>query len=240
MTFSSSGLARFGFANERLRTGGLRVTVEAWETAAVFKDGELLAERGPGRYRRSKRSTWYIIDTRVQTAVIPAQELLSADGIQVRITLSLAYRVTNALAWLTHSANSLEELYSYLQIQLRNRVGQTDFDDIASQRTNLTEGVAEAATEALTKSGVAVERIDIKDSFVPNEVRQVLTEVVFAKQRGLAEIERARAQAASLRSLANTAKLIEEHPALLRLQELQSLSLGGQLVIHREGEPDAV
>ena len=56
-------------------------------------------------------------------------------------------------------------------------------------------------------------------------------------QRGLAELERARAEAASLRSLANTAKLLADDPAPLQLRTLQAAAEGAQIVIHRgEGE----
>ena len=72
---------------------------------------------------------------------------------------------------------------------------------------------------------------------LPAEVRAAVAQVALTKQRALAELERARGEAASLRSLANTAKLIAENPALLQLRTLQAATEGAQIVIHRgEGE----
>ena len=43
--------------------------------------------------------------------------------------------------------------------------------------------------------------------------------------------ERARSEAAALRSLANTARLLEEHPGLLHLRTLQAAGHGAKLVL---------
>ena len=66
---------------------------------------------------------------------------------------------------------------------------------------------------------------------LPGELRRAAMDVVVARERGRAELERARAEAATLRSLANTAQLLEEHPALLHLRTLQTASEPGTTVV---------
>ena len=55
--------------------------------------------------------------------------------------------------------------------------------------------------------------------------------VVLARPRGQAELERARAEAAALRSLANTARLLADHPALLQLRTVQAAERSGSTVV---------
>ena len=67
----------------------------------------------------------------------------------------------------------------------------------------------------------------MRDVILPGELRRAYADTALARQRGLAELERARAEAATLRSLANTAKLLEERPGLLKLRTLQVAARDG-------------
>lgn len=61
---------------------------------------------------------------------------------------------------------------------------------------------------------------------LPGRLKEVFSQVVRARQDGLAALERARSETATLRHLANAAKMIESHPALLQLRLAQALAGG--------------
>ena len=69
----------------------------------------------------------------------------------------------------------------------------------------------------------------VKDVILPHELRSAYAELVTAKARGAAQLEAARAETAALRSMANGAKLLDEHPALARLRLVQALPPGSTL-----------
>jgi regulator of protease activity HflC (stomatin/prohibitin superfamily) len=56
---------------------------------------------------------------------------------------------------------------------------------------------------------------------LPPEIRKMFTEVERSKMEGEAALERARGEQASLRALANAARLINDNPALANLRFLQ-------------------
>ena len=58
-----------------------------------------------------------------------------------------------------------------------------------------------------------------------------MTQTLMAREAGRAALERARGDAAALRSLANTAKLLEDHPTLLQLRTLEVAAQPGTKVI---------
>jgi hypothetical protein len=62
--------------------------------------------------------------------------------------------------------------------------------------------------------------------------------VVTARSEGLAALERARAEVAATRALANAAKMVETHPGLLQLRTLQAVEAGGATVV-LSAEPGA-
>jgi hypothetical protein len=75
----------------------------------------------------------------------------------------------------------------------------------------------------------------VKDVILPHELRTAYAELVTTRTRGQAQLEAARAETAALRSLANGAKLLDDHPALARLRLVQALPYGSTLEL---GLPD--
>lgn len=57
-----------------------------------------------------------------------------------------------------------------------------------------------------------------------------------ARSQGQAKLEAARAETAALRSLANAAKLLDDHPALARLRLVQAAPYGTKIVIGLDTE----
>ena len=74
--------------------------------------------------------------------------------------------------------------------------------------------------------GVEVWQVVVKDVILPPDLRSAYAELVTARARGQAQLEAARAETAALRSLANGAKLLDDHPALARLRLVQALPPG--------------
>ncbi|MER3388410.1 MAG: slipin family protein [Microcella sp.] len=214
---------------------GRWVDVAPWATAVVIRDGVHTATVGPGRHRRARRSTWHVLDLRPRLLTIPPQEVLTADGVQVRLSLVATAQIADPRAWLFASASPYESIYSELQVALRDRVASRELASIAGSRSTLLEGVDEELAEGISTLGATVTGIRLKDITLPAEVREAIAETALARQRGLAELERARTEAAAMRSLANTAKLLAEHPTLLELRTLQAAADGANVIIHRDG-----
>lgn len=214
---------------------GRWVEVALWESAVVLRDGEHIATIGAGRHRRRRRSRWYVLDLRPRLLIIPTQEVLTADGVQVRLSLVATAQITDPALWLFASADPFEAIYATLQVRLRDRVAAFELADIAGSRSTLLDGVDEEIEPVVTALGATVTGVTLKDITLPAEVREAVAETALARQRGLAELERARSEAASLRSLANTAKLLADNPALMELRTLQAAAAGATVIIHRDG-----
>ena len=67
---------------------------------------------------------------------------------------------------------------------------------------------------------------------LPPERRSAYADLVTARTRGQAQLEAARAETAALRSLANGAKLLDDHPALAQLRIIQSLPVGSTIELN--------
>lgn len=215
----------------RTVSSGRKVAVLEWESAIVINRKGALRSVEPGYHRRKLRETWHCVDLRPVWLSIAPQEVLSADSLQLRVTPVVRYRVTNATLWLTGTQESANSLYVLAQLALREVVSAKTLDELITQRgTLLTDARAQLAAK-VDALGAEVLEFEVRDLTLPSELRNALSETALAKEQGRARLERARSEAAAMRSLANTAQLLEAHPSLLELRAIDAASTSGQFIV---------
>jgi len=204
------------------------VTVMEYERVVRLVDGRVRDVLGPGRHRyRRRRTQLYRLDLRPRLVTVAGQEVLTSDGVTVRVTVVLRTTITDPVRYLTTSQEPVSEVYAAAQQALRAAVAGLDLDALLGARTSLGQQLLDQVREAADRVGMAVDEAAVRDVMLPGDLRRAYADTVLARQRGLAELERARAEAATLRSLANTARLLEERPGLLKLRTLQVAARDG-------------
>ncbi|MTE12619.1 slipin family protein [Nocardia aurantiaca] len=207
------------------------VTVMDWQRTLLYRDGVLAEVLEPGRHRYDdKRCTLVTVDMRPRMLHVGGQELLTADGLTLRVSFAADWVVTDPVAFTTGAQNAEVVLYGAVQEVARDLVAARTLDELIADRAVLGSG-KEAVAAAVDPLGIRVEAVRAKDLMLPGELRKAALETVLARERGRAELERARAEAAALRSLANTAKLLTDNPVLLRLRALQVAATPGAKVV---------
>ncbi|ETK32056.1 hypothetical protein MPTA5024_31740 [Microbispora sp. ATCC PTA-5024] len=198
------------------------MTVMEWQRVLAYVDGRFDRVLAPGRHRyRERRTRLVTVDVRPSLLTVSGQEVITADGVTVRASLTALWRVDDPVAYTTGAEHPQALLYAAVQDALRDRVAAVTLDDALQSRAALSDGLAEAVRTAVSGLGIVVNEVRVRDLMLPGELRRAAMDAVVARERGKAALEEARAEAAALRSLANTARLLEEHPALLRLRTLQ-------------------
>src|SRR6185295_6927573 len=71
--------------------------------------------------------------------------------------------------------------------------------------------------------GVELKRVGVRDIVLPGQVRSVFMQELEADRAGRADLIKARHEVAAARARANTAKILTENPAVMRLQEIDAL-----------------
>jgi len=98
----------------------VRIVVQEWERMLVYKDGRFQEILDPGLHRRPRRRLQVRVPVRPRLVVVPAQEVLTADGLSVRISLALAVRTADPRRWFEAVENADSFVYSAVQIALRD------------------------------------------------------------------------------------------------------------------------
>jgi regulator of protease activity HflC (stomatin/prohibitin superfamily) len=215
----------------------LHVIVPAHTAAVEFVDGTPVRVLEPGRHRRARRATYREVDLREQLLAVSPQEILTVDGVQVRVSAAVRWAVVDPVAWLERATDPVGLVYLATQVALRDAVAGLTLETVSQRGAGLEAATLTATVDAAGRPvGLSVLEVVVKDVILPSEVRAATLELATARQRGAAQLEMARAETAALRSLANGAKLLDDHPALARLRLVQALPIGSQLVVRMGDE----
>ncbi|KGN30984.1 hypothetical protein N802_05110 [Knoellia sinensis KCTC 19936] len=216
------------------------ITVPAHTAAVEYVDGTPQRVLEPGRHARVWRATYRQVDLREQLLAVSPQEILTVDGVQVRVSAAVRWTVADPIAWLERATDPLGLVYLATQVALRDAVAGLTLETVSQRGAGLDAAALTAAVASVARPvGVAATEVVVKDVILPSEVRAATLELATARQRGAAQLEMARAETAALRSLANGAKLLDDHPALARMRLVQAMPYGAQLVV-RVGESGGV
>jgi regulator of protease activity HflC (stomatin/prohibitin superfamily) len=217
-----------------LRSSLRAVTVYEYERGLRYTRGRFAGLLAPGMY-------WIIpwltsvrwVDMRATSTSIAGQEVLTADGVGLKVSIAARFEVADPETAINRVDNYQTALYQDLQLALRQIVGGVTIDDLLQKRAELGRQLTELATPGAEQLGLRLLDAEIKDVTFPGELKRIFTQVVKARQEGLAALERARGETAALRNLANAARMLEQNPSLLQLRLLQvaGQSTGNSLVI---------
>ena len=163
------------------------------------------------------------MDLRPTPLEVTAQEILTKDRINIRVTLTAFYRIVDPERAVTAAADLPSTLYRLVQFAIREAVATRSLDDILAARDSIDTEVRAYVAERALAMGAEVGEIGVKDVILPGEVRDLLNKVVEAERVARANLIRRQEETAATRSLLNTARLMEDNPLLLRLKELEAL-----------------
>jgi regulator of protease activity HflC (stomatin/prohibitin superfamily) len=209
-----------------------RAIIYEYERAILYQNGKFRRILDPGAYfLNSKFHKIYRVDMRRQSVTLPGQEVLSADNISIRASLAATYQVTDPYRAFNNSSNYVNELYLALQNILRDQVGGLAVAELLEKRQTLGETLLQQGKVQAQELGVELLSVMVKDIMFPGDLKNIFAQVVNARLEGQAALERARGETAALRSLANGAKLLDDHPALYQLRLLQALSASANSTI---------
>lgn len=216
-----------------VKYGLRRMLILDHERGVLYAKGKFKKLLNPGLYWYSPLSTViHKVDMRPRFVSITGQEILSADGVTLKISLAARYAIADVLAAVQQSQDFEQALYLELQLVLRELVSAADIDSVLQNRGEFSRKLLELTEGKAQALGLKLLAAQIKDLTFPGKLKEVFAQVVTARKEGLAILEKARGETAALRNLANAAKLIEANPQLLPLRLLQALgqSSGNSLV----------
>lgn len=218
------------------------VTIHDYERGLHYRQGRFAGLLGAGTHVAFKPlSEIRVIDTRPTLLTVPGQEILTADGVALRVSLTARYVVADPVAAISGDQSYVSALYTLLHGGLREAIAGRTADEILAARSELGPMVGGVVASELARIGVELLGVDVRDVMVPSELKRAFAGIVAARREGEAALERARGETAALRGLANAGRLLEDNPGLLQLRILHQLaaSSGNTVVLGWPGAEGA-
>jgi regulator of protease activity HflC (stomatin/prohibitin superfamily) len=192
----------------------------------LYRSGVLVDRLAPGQHalwNGAGKLGFRTVDLREKTADVAGQEIMTQDKVSLRVNLVVAYRFVDPARSVAASADADQALYREAQLALRAAVGGRSLDALLADKQSVGAEVARALAGRAAEFGAEVRSVGLRDVVLPGEMRTILNQVVEAERRAQAELIRRREETASVRSQANTARLLAENPVLARVRELELL-----------------
>jgi hypothetical protein len=157
------------------------LTVQPWQRALERLDGARTVVLEPGRHPQRTRAAYQVLDVREQLFTLAPQEMLTADGVSVKVTAALRWRIGDPVTYTETVTDPLSRVYLAVQVALREGLAPLETDAVLrSARQAVTESATAAALEAGRAVGIEVLKVVVKDVILPADVRAAYGAVVTA------------------------------------------------------------
>lgn len=222
-----------------LFSGFKSTTVYEGCVSILYRNGQFERELPPGRHHwfdPFNRTVSRSIATSPWTMPTYELSLLTKDQFSFRMSVVPVIRITglreyadanqimsDKTAWPGNLlfSQGLPQLHAGLAAEFLTLAATKTLDEFLADPTAGIEAIKQSVSE--TMAGAALEKLLLTAITMPPEVRKMFTEVERAKREGLAALERARAETAALRALANAARSLDSNPNLVQLRILQAM-----------------
>jgi archaellum component FlaF (FlaF/FlaG flagellin family) len=212
------------FENIKLRTYVRRFGVLNSEKGLLFVNGLFVKELTAGTYYFWANAITVEVknaDIRQQQMEISGQELLTKDKAALRINFFVKYQVKDIVKALVDNKDYEKQLYVTMQLALRSFVGSFTLDELLGRKDTIAKEILAEATTQINALGLTVSDAGIRDVILPGDMKEIMNQVLVAEKKAQANSIMRREETAAVRSMLNTAKLMEENEMLWKLKEME-------------------
>jgi regulator of protease activity HflC (stomatin/prohibitin superfamily) len=160
---------------------------------------------------------------REHTIDVVGQDLMTSDKVTIRINALVTYKVIDTRQAVSAAEDPNQALYRATQMALRGIVSQHELDEFLANKEQIADESLKILRARAAELGLTVVDLGVRDIILPGDMRDLMNRVIEAKKAAEANLIARREETAAMRSQANTAKLLDAHPTLMRLRELEVL-----------------
>jgi len=208
-----------------LITRWIKVLAE-YERAVIFRLGRILPQpKGPGLVL----VLWPIdrmVKVSLRTVVldVPPQDIITRDNVSVKVNAVVYFRVLEPTKAIVEVENFLFATSQLAQTTLRSILGQTELDELLSEREKLNDQLQTVIDQQTDPWGIKVSMVEVKHVDLPQEMQRAMAKQAEAEREKRAKVIHASGELQASESLARAANAISKNPVTLQLRYLQTLA----------------
>jgi len=164
------------------------------------------------------------VDLRVVTMDVPSQEVITKDNVTVRVNAVVYFRVVDPEASVVKVLDFVRATSQISQTTLRNVLGQSELDELLTERERLNQMLQRIIDEHTDPWGVKVSTVEIKEVELAEQMKRSMAAQAEAERERRAKIIHADGEFQASERLAQAGTIIAREPVTLQLRYLQTLT----------------
>jgi len=199
--------------------------VAEYQRGVIFRLGRLIGAKGPGLFLIIPFVDRMVkVDLRVVTMDVPSQEVITKDNVTVRVNAVVYFRVVDPEASVVKVLDHIRATSQVSQTTLRSVLGQSELDDLLTQRESLNQRLQQTIDELTDPWGIKVSIVEIKEVELAETMKRTMAAQAEAERDRRAKIIHAEGELQASEKLAEAGAVIAKEPVTLQLRYLQTLT----------------
>ncbi|MBN1656041.1 MAG: slipin family protein [Deltaproteobacteria bacterium] len=202
---------------------GVRILNE-YERGVIFRLGRVGATKGPGfKWIIPMVDRMVRVSTRIVTTDVPPQDVITKDNVSISVNAVIYFRVMDPIKAIIEVEDYLYATSQFSQTTLRSVLGQSDLDELLSEREKINSELQSIIDAHTDPWGVKVTAVEVKHIDLPQEMQSAMAKQAQAERERRAKIISAEGEFQAAEKLKAAADIIAKEPAALQLRYLQTL-----------------
>lgn len=195
-----------------------------YERAVIFRLGRIIDHKGPGLIILIP-----VIDRMVRVSLrtvamdVPPQDVITRDNVSVKVNAVIYFRVMDPTKAVIEVENYLYATSQLAQTTLRSVCGQSELDELLSEREKINMELQEILDRHTDPWGVKVSMVEVKHIDLPTEMQRAIARQAEAERERRAKVINAEGEYQASTRLAEAATILAKEPTALQLRFLQTL-----------------
>jgi len=164
------------------------------------------------------------ISLRTVAMDVPSQDTITKDNVSLKVNAVIYFRVMDPERAVVAVEDYLFATSQIAQTTLRSVLGQSELDELLSERDKINQKLQRIIDEHTEPWGIKVSAVEVKFIDLPQEMQRAMAKQAEAEREKRAKIIHAEGELQASDKLAQAARIIASEPITIQLRYLQTLT----------------
>ena len=155
---------------------------------------------------------------------VPSQDTITRDNVSLKVNAVIYFRVMDPERAVVAVEDYLFATSQIAQTTLRSVLGQSELDELLSERDKINQKLQRIIDEHTEPWGIKVSAVEVKFIDLPQEMQRAMARQAEAEREKRAKIIHAEGELQASVKLAQAAGIIASEPVTIQLRYLQTLT----------------
>jgi regulator of protease activity HflC (stomatin/prohibitin superfamily) len=196
-----------------------------YERGVIFRLGRALGwAKGPGLIILIPIVDRLVkVNLQLVTYDVPSQDIITRDNVSVKVNAVVYFRVIDPMKAVIEVRDYYSATQLLAQTTLRSVCGQSELDDLLSEREKVNAQLAEILDKHTDPWGIKVTLVELKAIDLPIEMQRAMAKQAEAERERRAKVINAEGEFQASQRMADAAQVLASQPMSLTLRYLQTL-----------------